>query len=337
MAAALPRGAHARAVQDDPARAIRPRAGGVPRGVPGRPAPPPPAPPASHAPTSSAPSRDLVNALFDPIAFEQGAPRWVEMSPRNVQFAPELLRMFPRMKLVYTVRDGRDVACSLAGLPFGPETALEALERWDRHLRRADASVRRLPADRVHTVRLEELAAHATRGIARRAARVPRARRGRGDPPRVRLRADGRERSPRPVANRARRRRARRARPPVSRSARRRWRPTGSRRGPTPIRSRRTTRRSPRPGRDRRSIPGRTGALSAPSDPAIRRLTGSPSDGRHPPGSQCPRAAPRRARRGRRLGGDELAARPQPGRGRAEGPRRPARPGVAGRRGAATR
>jgi Sulfotransferase family len=103
------------------------------------------------------PSRDLVNALFDPIAIEQDAKCWVEMSPRNVQFAPELLRMFPRMRLVYTVRDGRDVASSLAGLPFGPETALEALERWDRHLRRADASVRQLPADRVHTVRLEEL------------------------------------------------------------------------------------------------------------------------------------------------------------------------------------
>jgi hypothetical protein len=112
--------------------------------------------PRRRRPDLVGPSRDLVNTLFDPIAFEQDAPRWVEMSPRNVQFAPELLRMFPRMKLVYTVRDGRDVACSLTALPFGPETALEALERWDRHLRRADASVRRLP-DRVHTVRLEEL------------------------------------------------------------------------------------------------------------------------------------------------------------------------------------
>jgi hypothetical protein len=104
-----------------------------------------------------APSRDLARALFDPIAEEQGAGRWVEMSPRNVQFAPELLRMFPDMKLVYSVRDGRDIACSLARLPFGPESALDGLERWDRHLRRADASVRRLPPDRVLTLRLEEL------------------------------------------------------------------------------------------------------------------------------------------------------------------------------------
>lgn len=92
-----------------------------------------------------APSRALVNALFDPIAVEQDAGRWVEMSPRNVQFAPALLEMFPGMRLVHSVRDGRDVACSLAALPFGPETALEGLERWDRHLRRADASVRELP------------------------------------------------------------------------------------------------------------------------------------------------------------------------------------------------
>jgi Sulfotransferase family len=102
-------------------------------------------------------SRELVKALFDPIAAEQGADRWVEMSPRNVQFAPQLLRMFPGMKLVYSVRDGRDVACSLARLPFGPESVLEGLERWDRHTRRADASVRSLPGDRVLTLRLEEL------------------------------------------------------------------------------------------------------------------------------------------------------------------------------------
>src|SRR5215211_7503455 len=64
------------------------------------------------------PSCELVKGLFDPIAAEQGAARWVEMSPRNAQFSPALARMFPDMKLVFTVRDGRDVACSLARLPF---------------------------------------------------------------------------------------------------------------------------------------------------------------------------------------------------------------------------
>jgi hypothetical protein len=103
------------------------------------------------------PSRELVKALFDPVAAEQGAQRWVEMSPRNAQFAPELREMFPGMKLVYSIRDGRDVACSLVRLPFGPENALAALARWNLHVRRADASVRRLPPDRVLTMRLEEL------------------------------------------------------------------------------------------------------------------------------------------------------------------------------------
>jgi hypothetical protein len=102
-------------------------------------------------------SRELVCALFDPIAAERGAERWVEMSPRNAQFAPELVQMFPDMKLVHSVRDGRDVACSLARLPFGPEGPLAGLQRWDRHLRRADASARDLPPERVLTLRLEEL------------------------------------------------------------------------------------------------------------------------------------------------------------------------------------
>ena len=102
-------------------------------------------------------SRELIGSLFDPIAADEGAARWVEMSPRNAQFAPELVQMLPDMKLVYSVRDGRDVACSLARLPFGPESARAGLERWDRHLRRADASVRGLQPGRVLTLRLEEL------------------------------------------------------------------------------------------------------------------------------------------------------------------------------------
>jgi hypothetical protein len=102
-------------------------------------------------------SRELVKALFDPIAVEQNAPRWVEMSPRNAQFSPVLARMFPDMRLVLSVRDGRDVACSLLRLPFGPDDPLQALERWDAHLRRADAAVRELPPERLHTQRLEEL------------------------------------------------------------------------------------------------------------------------------------------------------------------------------------
>jgi hypothetical protein len=101
--------------------------------------------------------RELIGSLFDPIAAQQGTARWVEMSPRNAQFAPELMRMLPDLKLVHSVRDGRDVACSLARLPFGPESALAGLERWDRHLRRADASLRGLPPGRVLTLRLEEL------------------------------------------------------------------------------------------------------------------------------------------------------------------------------------
>ena len=103
------------------------------------------------------PSRTLVKAMFDPIAAEQRAPRWVEMSPRNAQFSPELVRMFPRMKLVLSVRDGRDVACSLVRLPFGPDDPLEALARWDAHLRRADAAAHRLPPGLLHVQRLEEL------------------------------------------------------------------------------------------------------------------------------------------------------------------------------------
>ena len=115
------------------------------------------------------------------------------MSPRNVQFAPELVRMFPRMRLVYTVRDGRDVACSLAGLPFGPETSLEALERWDRHLRRADASVRHSPRTACTPCSSRSSCSRDASNCSPRCSSSSSSTRT-WDPPCVRLRADGRER-----------------------------------------------------------------------------------------------------------------------------------------------
>ena len=102
-------------------------------------------------------SEAFVHAMLDPIAAASGADRWVEMTPPNVHGAPAILRMFPDMQLIHSVRDGRDVACSVAPLGWGPSTAEAALDWWAESLEDAFAACDQLPGDRVLIVQLEDL------------------------------------------------------------------------------------------------------------------------------------------------------------------------------------
>jgi hypothetical protein len=104
--------------------------------------------------------RAFAHRLLDPVATASGARGWIEMTPANVQVAPSLLRLFPDMQLVHSVRDGRDVACSVAPLIWGPNDVDEALDWWADQLEQAFTACESLPPDRVLTVRMEDLVVH---------------------------------------------------------------------------------------------------------------------------------------------------------------------------------
>ena len=77
------------------------------------------------------------------------------MTPATALNATSLLRLFPDMKMVHVVRDGRDVAASVARLwGWGPEAALEW---WLRRVRRVFLEQLKLPAGTMLTLRLERL------------------------------------------------------------------------------------------------------------------------------------------------------------------------------------
>jgi len=99
----------------------------------------------------------FAHALLDPIAAAAGAEAWVEMDPGNIFRGDELLRMFPNMRLVHSVRDGRDVAASVTPLPWGPNDLDAALDWWADKLDRAFDASDRLPADRILVVQMENL------------------------------------------------------------------------------------------------------------------------------------------------------------------------------------
>jgi hypothetical protein len=102
-------------------------------------------------------SRGLVKSLLDPLAREAGKPSWIEKSTQTVVAAPVLLAMFPDAGIVHVVRDGRDVACSIARMPWGPDSVLEAIEYWANRLRRAEVGARAVPPGRILVLHLEDL------------------------------------------------------------------------------------------------------------------------------------------------------------------------------------
>jgi hypothetical protein len=99
----------------------------------------------------------LLRQLVDPYARGRRALGWVETTPRNAAVAEALTAILPRAHVVHIVRDGRDVAASIAAMPWGPSSPVEALDRWAAGLRDADAAFRRADPARVHVVRFEDL------------------------------------------------------------------------------------------------------------------------------------------------------------------------------------
>jgi len=105
--------------------------------------------------------REFVDALVQPIADDAGKPSWIDTTPYNPFYGRALLDLYPDMRLIHIVRDGRDVASSVAGIYFGPETPLGALRWWEERMRRADAGSRGLPPDRLLVISFEDLVVNA--------------------------------------------------------------------------------------------------------------------------------------------------------------------------------
>lgn len=99
----------------------------------------------------------FMEELLRPFCEASGARTWVEMTPPNAKQADALCRMFPDARVVHMVRDGRDVAASVARRSWGPNDILSAIDWWATQLVRIHEAVEGVDPTRVRTVRLESL------------------------------------------------------------------------------------------------------------------------------------------------------------------------------------
>jgi hypothetical protein len=88
---------------------------------------------------------EALRAFYGLYAEGAGKPRWGDKSPKYVRRMRLLQRTLPEARFIHVIRDGRDVALSLAGVSWGPETVAEAAERWVSDIERARKLARRLP------------------------------------------------------------------------------------------------------------------------------------------------------------------------------------------------
>ncbi|MGI8606083.1 MAG: sulfotransferase family protein [Gaiellaceae bacterium] len=128
---------------------------------------PPPAVPAglSHV----AAYRFAVEAPFRAYASLAGKSRWGDKTPAYLRHVDELLEIWPDARVIVLVRDGRDVALSIMGLPFGPNNVWAAARSWAAGIRRGQEAERRYPGQ-VLTLRYEDLASEPKREIERACA-----------------------------------------------------------------------------------------------------------------------------------------------------------------------
>jgi len=103
--------------------------------------------------------RDYLVALFEEHCRIDGKPRWINKTPAYVLHLPLLRSLFPTMRFIHCIRDGRDVACSIVTRPYGPSNLQQAASWWANRVAKGVKFGRNHP-EQCLEVRYEDLVRH---------------------------------------------------------------------------------------------------------------------------------------------------------------------------------
>jgi hypothetical protein len=107
----------------------------------------------------------VLEALTVLHAQQAGKPRWIEKTPRHLLMTDILRRLWPQARIVRIVRDPRDVALSLAAMPFAKESVVGNLVRIDQDDRASRDTIAADPL--AMTLRYEDLVTEPERELRR--------------------------------------------------------------------------------------------------------------------------------------------------------------------------
>jgi Sulfotransferase family len=105
-------------------------------------------------------SRDLADAIrgiYALLASRRQKPRYADKTPCYAVDLPLITSLFPEARFVHTIRDGRNVALSLAERSFGPDRVEDAILYWRHQVETARAAGAMLGPGRYFEYRHEDL------------------------------------------------------------------------------------------------------------------------------------------------------------------------------------
>nr|MBA2296496.1 sulfotransferase [Actinomycetota bacterium] len=88
---------------------------------------------------------ELVRAFYELYAEQQGKSRWGDKTPGYVREMIRIEHVLPEARFIHLIRDGRDVALSVLGMEWGPDTVEGAARRWKKRVMRGREQAARLP------------------------------------------------------------------------------------------------------------------------------------------------------------------------------------------------
>jgi hypothetical protein len=91
------------------------------------------------------------------FARSRGKARWGEKRPAYWEAIDVVLRLFPDAQLIHLVRDGRACVASLKELEWWERSSITTMTTWTLARRELNRAGRRLPPDRYHRLRYEDL------------------------------------------------------------------------------------------------------------------------------------------------------------------------------------
>ena len=102
-----------------------------------------------------------LRAFYGLYAEGQGKPRWGDKSPPYVNRMARIQGALGEARFIHVIRDGRDVALSLASVSWGPGEVAEVARKWVDEIGKARRqAARKLDPGTYHEVHYEELVAN---------------------------------------------------------------------------------------------------------------------------------------------------------------------------------
>ena len=102
---------------------------------------------------------EAVRRTYSLFAETHGKTRAGEKTPHLINHTDEMLQLFPTGRFIHLQRDGRDVAASVVGMPWGPNLLSHASVQWRNRITRGRAAGERIGPERYLEVRYEDLIA----------------------------------------------------------------------------------------------------------------------------------------------------------------------------------